>query len=89
MAHYNTETHDINTGDEIYDMIVRYASERAVLPNPHALWKKVIVDLYKYPISRGCFDYHWLRFQIAGLIVVDQLTKAYKVADVELVVKRL
>lgn len=83
--HQNT---DADTGDEIYQMIVRYAGDAKVLPNPHALWQKVIVGLYKYPISRGCFDYHWLRFQIAGLVEVDELTKAYRVADVELVVKK-
>jgi hypothetical protein len=78
---------DEGTGSEIYEMIKRYADERKVLPNPHALWQKVIVDLYGYPISRGCFDYHWLRFQIAGLVEVDPLTKAYRVADIDLVVK--
>lgn len=78
---------DEGTGSEIYSLIIRYAGEKKVLPNPHALWKKVIVGLYKYPVSRGCFDYHWMRFQIAGLVEVDKLTKAYKVADVDLVVK--
>lgn len=78
---------DDGTGGEIYDMLVKYAGERKVLPNPHALWKKVIVGLYGYPISRGCFDYHWMRFQIDGLIEVDRLTKAYRVSDIEMVVK--
>lgn len=78
---------DEGTGNEIYNMIVRYAGERKVLPNPHALWQKVIVGLYGYPISRGSFDYHWMRFQIAGIVEVDQLTKAYRIADVDLVVK--
>ena len=78
---------DEGTGDEIYQMLVKYAGERKVLPNPHALWRKVIVGLYGYPISRGCFDYHWMRFQIDGLIVVDRLTKAYRVTDIEMVVK--
>lgn len=79
---------DKDTGTEIYDMMVRYAGEHKVLPNPHAMWRKVIVGLYDYRISRGCFDYHWLRFQIAGLVEVDPLTKAYKLADVDLVVKK-
>jgi hypothetical protein len=78
---------DEGTGSEIYNMIVRYAGERKVLPNPHALWKKVIVGLYDYPVSRGSFDYHWMRFQLAGLIETDPLTKAYRVANIDLVVK--
>lgn len=76
------------TGREIYDMMVRYAEEHKVLPNPHAMWSKVIVGKYKYHVSRGCFDYHWMRFQLAGLVEVDPLTKAYRLADVDLVVKR-
>ena len=86
--HGYTEPKDVDTGDEIYDMIVRYADESGMLPNAHALWKKVIVGKYKYAISRGCFDYHWLRFQIAGLVTVDETTKAYKVRDVDLIVKK-
>lgn len=75
------------TGSEIYDMMVRYAGERKMLPNPHAMWQKVIVGLYKYQVSRGCFDYHWMRFQLAGLVEVDPLTKAYRLADVDLVIR--
>lgn len=82
------EAKNVDTGDEIYGMILKYADGEGVLPNTHALWKKVIVGKYNYAISRGCFDYHWMRFQIAGLVEVDALTKAYKVADVRLVVKK-
>lgn len=76
------------TGSEIYDMMVRYVAEHKMLPNPHAMWLKVIVGMNNYQVSRGCFDYHWLRFQIAGLVEVDPLTKAYKLAGVDLVVKK-
>lgn len=78
---------DGDVGNEIYEMIKRYAGTDKFLPNPYKLWKKVIVEKYGYAVSRGCFDYHWMRFRLAGKVIIDPLTKAYRIADVDFVVK--
>jgi hypothetical protein len=77
------------TGLEIFDMLIRFVGEKGVFPNPHAFWKKIVVQQNKYPVSRGCFDYWWMKFQIAGLVRVEPVTKAYRIHNVRVEVEKL
>lgn len=75
-------------GGEIYSTLLEFVDIHQAIPNPHAFWSKVLCERKKYQISRGSFDYWWMKLQIAGLVSVEPETKAIKVSDVRLFVDK-
>lgn len=71
-------------GGEIYNILLEFVDHARAIPNPHAFWKKVLIEQKGYIISRSAFDYWWMRLQLAGLIQIEPLTRAVKVRDVRM-----
>lgn len=68
---------------DIYQELKQFAVTQQAIPNPSAFYENVMLPK-GYPLSRGGFDYWWLRLQLAGWIRVDPATRAVVVRDLEI-----
>ena len=82
MARHATPLEDSPAWD-IYQEFKKYSLTTQATPNPNAFYVNVMVP-NGYALSRGGFDYWWLRLLIAGWISIDPVTRAVTIRDIEL-----
>lgn len=73
---------------EVYTQYRDYAMTHDQIPNPHAFWEQVFVPKLGYQMNWGSFQYHMMKLQIMGLVIIHQETKAVMFSDLDIVEKR-
>jgi hypothetical protein len=72
---------------EVYECYKTHVLETDTIPNPHAFWEKVLTKQLGYKMPWGSFQYHMMQLQIRKLIVIDDVTKAVSLPEIELIEK--
>lgn len=72
---------------EVYQEYKRYVVENDEYPCPHAFWKTILVPKLGYQMPYGSFQYHLLQLQIRRLIVINELTRAVRFLELDVVEK--
>ena len=72
---------------EVYQCYKDYVIQNEEYPNPHAFWKHVLIPQLGYQMPWGSFQYHIMQLQIRRLVVVNEVTKAVRLPELDIVEK--
>lgn len=72
---------------EVYQCYHDYAMANDEIPNPHAFWEKILVPKLGYQMPWGSFQYHLMKLQILGKLIVNADTKAVRFPELDIVKK--